>query len=337
MSKKVLITGAGGFVGHHVVEYLLEKTDWDLVGIDSFRHKGDSLRLAHLKTNPRLTIHTHDLTTPISERLIDKIGPIDYVLNIASESHVDRSISDPVPFIKNNVDLALTIGEYCRAIKPKVLLQMSTDEVFGPAIGDEKHSEWFAHRPSNPYSASKCAQENILFSFWRCYSVPLIRTCTMNIFSTRQDKEKFIPMTIKKVLAGEKVYIHGRPGQIGTRMYLEARNLADAWLFLLLNKEPTAYNPNLIDSLQQPDAYNIAGLEEVDNLTMAKKIAEFCGKELKYELLDFHSVRPGHDLKYRLSSDKIQSLGWKPPVPLWESLEKVVKWSIQPENKMWLK
>jgi dTDP-glucose 4,6-dehydratase len=336
MSKRILITGVAGFVGHHVAEYFLEKTDWHITGVDSFRHHGDSMRLAHLKSNPRLKVVTHDLTTPISDRMIAEIGTVDYVLNIASESHVDRSISDPVSFVKNNVSLALEVGEYCRKIKPSVLLQMSTDEVFGPAVQDDRHEEWYPHKPSNPYAASKCAQEDILFSYWRCYGVPLIRTCTMNIFSKRQDCEKFIPMVISKVMKGETVHIHGRPGNIGSRMYLEARNLADAWLFLLKNTTPKAYNPDDIETHQQPDAYNIAGLEEIDNLTLAQKIAEFSGKELKYELIDFHSVRPGHDLKYRLDSSKIQSLGWKPPVPLWDSLREVVEWTIRPENKSWL-
>lgn len=333
---QVLITGAGGFVGHHVVEYLLEKTDWNIVGIESFWHKGDSMRLQHLIDEKRFRVFSHDLSTPISVRLARAIGDVDYVFNIASQSHVDRSIEDPVPFIQNNVNLALTIGEYCRLVKPEALLHMSTDEVFGPAIGGEQHKEWFPHKPSNPYSASKCAQENILFSYWRCYGVPLIRTCTMNLFGPRQDPEKFIPMVISKVVNGEKVTIHGRPGHIGSRMYLETRNLADAWLFLAKNKTPTPYNQDDLTSHQVPDAYNIAGLEEIDNLTLAKKIAEFCGKELDYELVDFHSVRPGHDLAYALDSSKIQELGWKPPVPLWDSLKQTVEWTIAGENKVWL-
>ena len=334
--KRVLITGIGGFVGHHVAEYLLKKTDWDIVGIDSFRHMGDSMRLRHLMGNSRLSVLTHDLSTPISDRMVEAVGSVEYILNIASQSHVDRSITDPAPFILNNVSVAINVGEYARKIKPQAVLQMSTDEVFGPAIGTQQHKEWDKHMPSNPYSASKAAQESILFSYWRCYGVPVIRTCTMNIFAIRQDPEKFIPMTIKRVLSGETVQIHGRPGQIGTRMYLEAKNLADAWLFLLKNTRPTMYDPDNNNTEQMPDAYNIAGLEEVDNLTMANKIAEFAGKELKYELQDFHSVRPGHDLKYALNSSKIQALGWKPPVPLWESLKNTVEWTIQPENKAWL-
>lgn len=334
--KTALITGVSGFVGHRVAEYLLEKTDWNLVGIDSFRHKGDSLRLVDIKNNPRLRIITHDLTTPISDRMIDHIGPVDYVLHIASESHVDRSLTDPVPFVKNNVALALEVSEYVRKIKPKVYLTMQTDESYGAAYQDGyAHKEWDAHRPSNPYAASKAAQENIYHSYWRSYGIPYIRTNTMNIFSIRQDAEKFVPMCISKIAKGETVTIHGNEKVIGARMYLEAGNLADAWLFILQNIEPVLYDNNKANELQEPAAYNVAGTEEVDNLTLAKKIAEFVGKPLKYELVDFHHTRPGHDLFYRLDSSKIREAGWKMPIPLWESLEQTVKWTLaHPE---WLK
>jgi dTDP-D-glucose 4,6-dehydratase len=129
MNKRVLITGIGGFVGHHTAEHLLKNTDWELVGIDSFRNKGDSLRLRHLAKEPRLAVHTHDLQAPISDRMTELVGKIDYVINIASDSHVDRSISDPVPFVENNVSLILNVLEYCRRAKPSKLIQCSTDEV----------------------------------------------------------------------------------------------------------------------------------------------------------------------------------------------------------------
>lgn len=331
--KTALITGIAGFVGHHVAEYLLTHTDWNVVGIDSFRHKGDSLRLVKIKNNPRVKIVTHDLTTPFSDRLISHIGHVDYILHIASDSHVDRSITDPVPFCKNNVMLTLETLEYARKINPEKILIMSTDEVFGAAHDGQLHVEWDAHRPSNVYAASKAAQENISFAYWRCYGLPIIRTNTMNIFGNRQDKEKFVPMCISKIQKGETVTIHGTSEKVGARMYLNAINLADAWLFLLKNHEPTMYSDD-VEGLQQFDAFNIAGTEEVDNLTLAKKIAEFVGKPLIYEFLDFHKSRPGHDRFYRLDSTKIKSLGWEAPTPLWDSLRQTVDWTL--EHPEWM-
>jgi dTDP-glucose 4,6-dehydratase len=192
--KRILVTGIGGFVGSHFAEHILKNTDWEIVGIDSFRNKGDSLRLRHLAKEPRLTVHTHDLQAPISDRMIEVIGSIDYVINIASDSHVDRSISDPVPFVENNVALILNVLEYCRRVKPSKLIQCSTDEVFGPALEGTAHTEWYPILPSNPYAASKAAQNAIAISYWRTYNVPLIITHCMNMIGERQDKEKFIPI-----------------------------------------------------------------------------------------------------------------------------------------------
>ena len=328
-----LITGGAGFVGHNVLEYLLHKTDWNFIVIDSFRHKGDTLRLQQFVNIDRIRIYTHDLASPFSKEAVNSFGPIDYILNIASESHVDRSILDPVPFVENNIKLALTMGELARVTKPKLFLQCSTDECFGPALDGQFHKEWDIHKPSNPYSASKCAQDDILFSYWRCYGVPVIRTRTMNIFGARQDTEKYIPMLISKINKGEQVTIHGTDGDIGSRMYLHVDNLADAWLYLIENKEPTLYkDDHTID--QKYDAYNITGLEEIDNLTLAKTVAEILGKPLKFKLVDFHSARAGHDRRYALDGEKIKQLGWSHPFTFRESLEKTIIWTLN--HKEWM-
>ena len=332
--KKVLITGIGGFVGSHVAEHFLKTMDYLVVGIDSWRHKGDSLRLRHLMHDPRLSIYTHDLTTPISYRLEERIGSIDYILAIASESHVDRSITDPVPFVQNNVSLALQIAEYARRVKPRALIHCSTDEVFGPAIGSDAHTEWLPSLPSNPYAASKSAQDAIYYSYWRTYGLPLIVTHTMNMIGERQDPEKFIPMCISRIDRGETVTIHGKDGDIGSRMYLHARNLADAWRHLIEKTEPYLYQDDH-SRYQYPNSYNIAGEVEIDNLTLAKMIASIMGKELKYELVDFHAARPGHDRRYALDSRKITESGWKPPVPFDQSLAKLVRWTL--DHREWLR
>ena len=143
--KTILITGGCGFIGHHFVEHIHKNTDWHVIGIDSFRHRGDSVRV--YQDPSRYDIYTHDLTTPISDVLIKKIGHVDYILNIASESHVDRSITDPVPFCENNFKLMLTMLEYARKIKPFKFIHTSTDEVYGAAIKGYDHKEWEPHLP----------------------------------------------------------------------------------------------------------------------------------------------------------------------------------------------
>jgi dTDP-glucose 4,6-dehydratase len=244
----------------------------------------------------RTKIIKHDLTAPISPVLSHEIGKIDYVLNVASESHVDRSIEEPVPFIENNVSLACNMLEWARFSDIEKFVHVSTDEVYGPAPVGHAHREWMdQYFPSNPYSASKAAQESIAYSYWRTYGVPLIITNTMNIIGEMQDPEKFIPMIMKKVFAGETVTIHAAPtGEIGSRFYLHARNQADALLHALTQPTP-AYGET-----QAPQKFHVVGEREVDNLEMAELVASYVGKPLNYEIVDFHSSRPGHDLRYAL-------------------------------------
>lgn len=327
---RVLVTGVAGFMGSHVLRHLLVKTDWDIVGVASFAHKGRSARITRQldgMDKSRFKLVLHDLTSPITQDLAKEIGQIDYVLNIASESHVDRSIEEPRPFIENNTKLILTMLEYIREYPVKKFIHISTDEVYGPA-SDHNHREGEPHRPSNPYSASKAAQESICFAYWRTYGLPIVITNTMNIIGEMQDAEKFVPLVIKKVLANEKMTIHASPdGVIGSRYYLHARNQADALLYLLNNHEPALYPAEDIDR------FNIVGEAEVDNLTMANKIAQIIGNPLRYELVDFHSSRPGHDLRYGLDGDKMRRLGWEAPFSLDESLRTTVEWSIN--NRDW--
>lgn len=331
MKKRILITGCAGFIGSNLIQYIINNTDWEIVGIDSFRHRGDSVRV--YQDPSRYTVFTHDLTTPISKRLISKIGHIDYIVNMASESHVDRSITDPVPFVENNVKLALTMLEYARKVKPEIFIQISTDEVYGAAINGHQHREWEPILPSNPYAASKAAQEAIATSYFRTYNLPIVITNTMNVFSQMQDEEKFIPMVIRNVIKGEEVTIHGKLGDIGSRFYIHADNKADALLFIIKNLKPTIYKDSA-DKVVMPDRYNIVGEREVDNLELAEMISKIVGKPLKYRLQDFHKTRPGHDRRYALNGDKLKSLGWIPPMQFEESLIKTVEWTLK--HKEWL-
>lgn len=328
--ETVLLTGGGGFIGAHTFAHIMHNTDWDIVIVDSFRHKGKSDRIAEmLESHPdwraRLTVITHDLKAPFSEQTIERIGKIDYVINMASESHVDRSITDPRDFIENNVHLTLTMLEYIRKNPVKKFIQISTDEVYGPAPDGHNHKEGEPHRPSNPYSASKAAQEAIAYSYWRTYDLPICITNTMNIIGEMQDPEKYLPMIIKSVMINSKLTIHASSdGQtIGSRYYLHARNQADALLFLLKNVEFPKYTSGM-----EMARYNVVGESELNNLQLAQKVADILGKELRYELVDFHSSRPGHDLRYALDGSKLAALGWKAPLSLDDSLKNTVEWTL---------
>jgi dTDP-glucose 4,6-dehydratase len=328
---RLLLTGSAGFMGRHCVEHLLKNTDWEIVGLDSFKHKGDSERVIQ---NDRFSQFTCDLSVPISYRLEAKLGQFDYIINMASESHVDRSLTDPVPFVQNNVNVALYVLEFARRQKNlQKFIQISTDEVFGAALEGQNHREWDRHQPSNPYAASKSCQTQIAISYWRAYGVPLIITQTMNIIGEMQDPEKFVPMLIQKINKGETVTIHGNEKYIGKRKYLHARNQADALLFLLNNVEPTLYKDTMNENIK-PDNFNIVGDIELNNLELAKMVAEIMGKELKYELVDFHKARSGHDRRYALDGTKIRERGWIAPVSFKDSLKKTIQWTLA--HKEWL-
>lgn len=332
---KLLLTGGAGFIGSHFLEHVLLNTDWDITCISSWQHKGTPERIERaLRENEdyrkRVTVITHDLSTPFTETTKKRLGTFDYIVNFAADSDVERSIHEPVSCIKNNVNVALTMLEFARENPPKVFIQISTDEVYGAAPDNINHKEWSPILPSNPYSASKACQEAIAISYWRTYGVPVVITNTMNNFGETQDTEKFVAKLISKISNGEIVTIHGNEERIGSRFYLHARNHADAVLFLL-GKEPTLYKDS--DDIIYPDRYNVVGDREINNLDMAREVADIMDSELKYELVDFHKTRPGHDRRYALDGTKLKNAGWIPPMSFKESLKRYIKWTL--EHSIW--
>lgn len=337
-NKRVLLTGISGGIGIHTLAHIMHNTDWHVIGIDSFRHRGLSDRLHevtkdHPDWNGRWDILTHDITTPFSEMTIKKLGKIDYIINMASLSDVEASNIDPVPFVRNNIDLMLNMLELARQIKPKVLIQISTDEVYGPTTGkNDGYTEWDAKIPSNPYAASKSAQEELCIAWWRAFGVPLIITNTMNNWGEMQSASKYPVMVQKSLMEGKEITIHGNDGgEIGSRSYIHSRNFSDALLFILRNCPPHKHIPCAVD---RPDRYHIAGEKQINNLELAQMIARLMGKELKYKIINFHHSRPGHDPHYGLNDNKIKSLGWKPPVDFETSLKNVIDWQM--EHPEWI-
>lgn len=334
-NKKVLLTGASGFFGSHLLRHLLMNTDWHIVCVVSWKHKGTPERIENAWKDldkDRVTIIRHDLEALFTEHTIKRIGDIDYILNIASNSHVDRSIEDPAPFVIGNVQSVVTMLELARVLKPELFLQFSTDEVYGPAPKGVDYVEWSTIRPSNPYSASKAAQEAIAFSYWRTYDVPLVITNTMNLVGQTQDAEKYPARLIRKIYNGEMVSVHGKPDDIGSRYYIHARNAADAVLFIVNNLPPKHY---IEDEILEPDRYNIVGETELNNLELAQMTAKLMGKELYFEFTDFHNGRPGHDRRYALSGEKLKKAGWEQPLDFENSWQKVINWTIEHKEE-WL-
>ena len=338
--KKVLITGGAGFISHHLIYFLIKNTDWNIVSIDRLDYSGNLNRLDNIlsefsvKEKSRVKVVFHDLKSEINPWIKKEIGDIDIILHLAAGSHVDRSIDYPMEFVLDNVVGTANILNYAREINESKKLErfvyFSTDEVFGPAPEGVNYKENDRYNSTNPYSATKAGGEELAVAYENTYNLPVYITHTMNVFGERQHPEKFIPMCIRKIRDGESVTIHSdKTKQIpGSRHYIHAEDVAEAIHFIL-----TRQLDNQIDfGGAKCPKFNIVGSEELNNLELAKIIATSQGKELKYEMVDFHSSRPGHDLRYSLSGEKMKNLGWTPSIKLTERIKQVVEWSLKNDN-----
>ena len=328
MSKNVLITGGAGFIAHHLINHILNNTDWNVVSLDRLDFSGNLNRLHDLiKDNPnkhRLKIVYHDLKAAITPLTATRIGAPDIILHLAAGSHVDRSIDYPMEFVLDNVVGTCNILDFARGCNGSLekFIYFSTDEVFGPAPPGVDYDEYDRYNSTNPYSATKAGGEELAVAYRNTYKLPIIITHTMNVFGERQHPEKFIPLCIKKIRDGETVTIHSDPSKTipGSRHYIHAVDVAEAIMFILDNVDDRQYS--IIPKL------NIVGKQEINNLELAHIIANAQGKELKYVMLDFHSARPGHDLRYSLSGQRMKNLGWEPKIDLTERIKQVVDWTL---------
>lgn len=325
---RILITGICGFIGHHVTEHFLKNTGYEILGLDKLNYAScgfDRLRDINCYDNHRVRVFAFDFTSPIPIGIAKEIGPIDYIFHLGAETHVDRSIDDPELFLQANVIGTRKLLDYARTLRGGLrrFFYFSTDEVLGPAPEGINFKEDACYNAANPYAASKAAAEQVCLADANTYQIPLSIVRSMNAFGERQHPEKFIPLVIKKVLKGEPVFIHSdkTKTKAGSRFYIHCRNIADALLFL-------------ISRAQNREIYHIVGEREIDNLSLARFIAKVIGKPLEYQLVDFHSSRPGHDLRYALDGSKMAELGWRPPKTFEESLEKTIRWTLA--NQRWL-
>ena len=337
--KRALITGGAGFIAHHLIGQILERTDWEIVSLDRLDYSGNLNRLHDLmltfdpEVRKRVKIVHHDLKAELNPLVRSEVGNVDYIIHLAAGSHVDRSIDYPMEFVMDNVVGSVNILEFARTQKNlERFVYFSTDEVFGPAPDGIKYKENDRYNSTNPYSATKAAAEEIAVAYENTYGLPIYITHTMNVFGERQHPEKFIPMCIKRARDGESVTIHSDSTKTipGSRHYIHAEDVADSVLFLL---DYEGEFETTWGGAKCPK-FNIVGSEELNNLDLATIIAEAQGKELKYEMVDLHSSRPGHDLRYALDGDKMKKLGWEPAKSVRERIAEVTKWTL--DNERWI-
>jgi len=304
---RTLLTGGLGFIGHHTITDILDHTDWELTVIDSYRHAN--------KPRPEVPegvrIFWTDLRHPIDPMLETAIGEVDVIINMASDSRVDLSIADPVPFVKNNVLLGLHMLEYARRVGAR-FVQVSTDEVYGTAPPGIYHTETDPVFPSNPYSASKAAQEALAWSYHNTYGVPLVTTRTQNNIGEWQTEDKFLPKTIRSILRGERVLLYGSETDWSSRIWMYAANHAAAIRHLV--------------ETGADGVWNVTGEQEINVYDLAQMVADILEIDWTYQRVDFQQHRPGYDLRYSLDGSKLAGTGWTPPVTLEDGLERTVEW-----------
>lgn len=338
---RVLLTGASGFLGAHALKHILTETDWNVVAPYTMQHRGVPERVSwavedylfdeSTQREPetmRLRAFRHDLATPINPTTASIIGSVDMILNFASDTHPPRSVTHPVEFMHNNVDIALYLLEFARTrLKPPLFVQISTNSVYGPAMEGTSHPEWDAIIPNNPYGASKVAQEALVISYWSAYNLPVLLLNTMNPIGETQDTEKFIPNTIAKVLRNEEIQIHAdHSGEIGKRTYIDAPEMVQGLMHALTLPTPPRAEAD------RPARWHIPGRQEIDNLAVAKIIADELGKELKVNISAVN--RPEHGHRYSLSGDKIKQAGWQASDSIEPAIRRIARWTAA--NPLWL-
>jgi dTDP-glucose 4,6-dehydratase len=321
---RILITGGCGFIGHHLVEHLLKNTDWEIVVWDKLTYAScglNRLRDIECMDEERVQVLAVDCAEPFTRGVRMETGDVDYIVHMAAETHVDRSIEDPEPFVRSNVLGTMRMLDYAREVEGlRRFVLFSTDEVYGPAAEGEEFLEGARHRPSNPYSATKSAAEQLAHAYHRTYGLPVLVVNCMNVFGERQTPEKLVPFVIRSVLRDDVVPIFCSSDRKtpGSRHWLHARNVSAAVLWLL--KGPMQYGY---------DHYNLPGEREVDNLAMALRIAAIMDQPLRYARVDEHSHRPGHDHRYALDGSRLSEAGWVAPMDFDDSLRRTVEWTIK--------
>ena len=338
--KNILITGGAGFIAHHIIAHVIKNTDWNITTVDRLDISGnlnrldDILKEFSIEDKKRLRIIFHDLKAEINSQIKSEIGEPNIILHLAAASHVDRSIKYPMEFVNDNVVGTVNLLNFAKENNNlEKFVYFSTDEIFGNAPNGVSYKEYDRYNSTNPYSASKAAAEEFCVAYENTYKMPVFITHTMNVFGERQHPEKFIPMVIQRVRDGKKVLIHSNEEKTkaGSRHYIHAQDVADGLMFILNLKN---YKHKGDFGNAKCPKFNLVGPEEIDNLTLAQMIAKVQKKELKYELIDNHSSRPGHDLRYSLSPELLKKLGWEPKIKLSKRIEEVVNWSLK--NNRWL-
>ena len=312
---KILVCGGSGFIGSTFIQnYLKLNTELSITNIDNLSIGSNQENLKDLQSNNQYNFIQDNIKN--ESAISNLVKDFDIVVNFAAESHVDRSISNPKPFVETNVLGTYSLLEAIRK-HDKLFIHVSTDEVYGDADDQESFNEMSQINPSNPYSATKAAADHLVASYYRTYGIKCITTRCSNNFGPMQFPEKLIPKTIIRTIKNLKVPIYGDGEQI--RSWIYVNDHVDAIQSLILKGK-------------SGDVYNITAYEEISNKMIVEKILDIM--DVSHEMIEFVPDRPGHDKRYSIDSSKIEKeIDWKPKYDFDKALQETVSWYL--ENKNW--
>lgn len=307
--KNVMITGCAGFIGSYVTEEFLN-AGYKVHGVDKMTYAGNRESLNSFLDNPNFSFSPSCITIPSRMKHLVKVNNIDWIINLAAETHVDNSIESSDVFVKTNIQGTKSLLDTCRETGAK-LLHFSTDEVYGVAV-NRAFTERSNIAPKNPYSATKAAADHMIEAYRNTYGTEHIIVRPSNNFGLRQHDEKFLPTIIRKLKADEKIPVYGKGDQI--REWTHARETAKATRFILENSGMN-------------EIYNISSEFHTENMNVVQSVCDILGRRVE-DCIEYVEDRPGHDFKYSITPKKLNNLGYTVSSNFKDELKEIVDYEF---------